>query len=115
MSLIDSINETNAQASKVGKKYLESSYKYFKLKIFEQLTISVGMVLKIMLIGGLALIGVSFMAVALAFSIGRAFNSLSLGFVSTGILFLILSLILFRLRKHINNYVIKKLSKKFFS
>ncbi|UKM65313.1 hypothetical protein GSB9_01876 [Flavobacteriaceae bacterium GSB9] len=115
MSLIDSINETNAYASKVSEKYVKTSYKYYKLKIFEQFTISMGMVVKVILIGGLALIGMSFIAVALAFSIGNALGNLSLGFVSVGLLFFILSLIIFFLRVHINNFIIKKLSKKFFS
>lgn len=115
MSLIDSISETNDQALKVGEKYLETSYKYYKLKIFEQLTISIGIVMKIFLIGGFILIGASFVAVALALAIGEALNNLTLGFVSVGVLFFILSVILFQWRKHINNFIIKRLSKKFFS
>lgn len=115
MSLLDSVSETNAHATKVGEKYLKTSYEYYKLKIFEQLTISIGMVMKIILIGGFTLIGVSFLAVALALSIGEALNNATLGFVSVGILFFILSAILFQLRKHLNNFIIKKLSKKFFN
>ncbi len=115
MGLLDSVNETNSQAAKVGEKYLKTSYKYYKLKIFEQLTTSIGMVMKIMLIGGLTLIGLSFLAVALALSIGKAIGNVTLGFVSVGILFFVLSLILFLLRKHINDFIIRKLSKKFFS
>ncbi|KAA5827296.1 hypothetical protein FPF71_00170 [Algibacter amylolyticus] len=115
MSLIDSISETNAKASDVGERYFKTSYEYYKLKIFQQLSISTSLIFKIVIIGGLLLIGLSFSAIALAFLIGKALESYTLGFVIVGILFLCLSLIAYFLRKHINNYTVKILSEKFFN
>jgi len=115
MSLIDSISETNAKASEVGETYLKTSYEFYKLKIFQQLTISVSMVFKAVAIGGFVLIGFWFLAIALALAIGKYLENYTLGFISVGIIFLVLSLMAFILRKHINNLVVKKLSKKFFN
>lgn len=114
MSLGESISETNAKASDVSKKYLKTSYDYYKLKIFQQLTVSVSMVFKAVAIGGLLLMGLCFLGIATAISIGNTLESLTLGFITVGIIFMVLSLIGFVFRKHINNLVVKKISKKFF-
>lgn len=115
MGLGESISETNSKTSEVGEKYLKTSYDYYKLKIFQQLTISISMVFKAFAIGGLLLLGLCFLAIALAFSIGKSLESYSLGFIIVGVIFMILSLIAFIFRKHINNFTVKKLSKKFFN
>jgi len=115
MSLIDSISETNAKASEAGEIYLKKSYDYYKLKIFQQLTDSVSMVFKTIAIGGMVLMGLWFLAIALALFIGKSLGSYTLGFIAVGIIFLVLSIIIFFLRKYMNNFAIKKLSKKFFN
>ena len=115
MSLIESINETNTKATKVGEKYLNTSFEYYKLKIFQQLTISTSMVFKTIVIGGLLLIGLSFLAIALAILIGKALESYTLGFIIVGALFICIALLAFSLRSYINNYTVKILSQKFFN
>lgn len=115
MSLSESINKTNTKASKVGEEYLKASYDYYKLKIFQQLSISISMVFKTVIIGGLLLMGLCFLGIALAFSIGKALDSYMLGFVIVGVVFIFLSVIAMLTRKHINNFIIKKLSEKFFN
>lgn len=115
MSLGESISETNSKAVDVGEKYLKTSYDYYKLKIFQQLTISTSMVFKAVAIGGLLLMGLCFIAIALAFSLGKALESYTLGFTIVGAIFFCFSVIAFLLRAHINNFLVKKLSKKFFN
>ncbi|GGZ75230.1 hypothetical protein [Algibacter mikhailovii] len=115
MGVIDSIHETNKKAGDLGDKFLSKSYEYYRLKIFQQVTISVSMIFKIMIVGGLILVALVFMSVAAAFKIGDLVNSYSLGFVLVGVLYLVISFIVFLFRKHINNAIIKSLSKPFFS
>ncbi|WP_418602187.1 hypothetical protein [Hwangdonia sp.] len=114
MSLSESIGKTNAKASEIGEKYLKTSYDYYKLKIFQQLSISISMVFKAIIIGGLLLMGLCFLGIALAFSIGKAMDSYMLGFVIVGGVFILLSVIALITRKHINNITVKALSEKFF-
>ncbi|MFD1161428.1 hypothetical protein [Hwangdonia seohaensis] len=114
MSLSESIGKTNAKASEIGEKYLKTSYDYYKLKIFQQLSISISMVFKAIIIGGLLLMGLCFLGIALAFSIGKAMDSYMLGFVIVGAVFILLSVIALLTRKHINNITVKALSEKFF-
>ena len=115
MGLVDSINDTNTKAKDVGEKYLKTSYEYYKLKIFQQLSTSVSLVLKAFAIGALLLLGIVFLAISLALLIGESINNYTHGFLWVGLIFLILSLIVYLFRKHLNNFIIKKLSKTFFN
>ena len=115
MGIIDSINETNKKAAEVGEEFLNKSYDYYRLKIFQQITISVSMVFKVLAIGSILLFGLVFLSIAAAFKISDIVNSHAIGFALVGGIYIIISLIIFLLRKHINNTIIKSLSKPFFS
>lgn len=114
MSVFDSLNDTSSHAVDAGERLLKTSYEYYKLRIFKQVSVSISMVFKTMLIGGFALIGITFLAVSLAFFIGTLLNDKVLGFVIVGGLFVLLAVLLFFMRGMINRRVVKKLSKTFF-
>ncbi|GAL72328.1 hypothetical protein [Jejuia pallidilutea] len=114
MGLVDAISNTNDKAVEVSERYVKTSLKYYKLKVFQQLSISVSIVFKALIIGSLALMCVLISAVGLALFIGESTQNYPFGFLMVGLLFLILSIIVFALRRLINKWVIKKLSKKFF-
>lgn len=114
MGLIDSISETNDKAAAVSEKYLNKSYKFYKLKTFQQLSISVSTVIKGLLIFVTLFMCMVFSLIALALYIGKSINSYPIGFLSIGILFLALAALAYFLRGYINTLVIEKLSKKFF-
>lgn len=115
MGILDSIKDTNKKTIEIGEKFLAKSYDYYKLKIFQQITISVSMIFKILAIGSITLISLVFFSIAAAFMISDIANSYAIGFSSIGGVYLVISLIVFLLRKHINNAIIKSLSKPFFS
>lgn len=114
MSVFDSINETSNNAIDAGEKYLKSSQEYYKLKIFQQLSVSISLVFKAVIIGGLCIVGLTFLAIALAFFIGALLEDYALGFVVVGLLFFIVALLCYYYRKHISNLVVRNLSDKFF-
>ncbi|MDX1270586.1 phage holin family protein [Bizionia paragorgiae] len=114
MSVFDSINETSNNAIDAGERYLKSSHEYYRLKIFQQLSVSLSLVFKTVIIAGLTVVGLTFVAIALAFFIGSMVDNYALGFVIVGALFFILAVLCFLFRKHINNLVVSNLSDKFF-
>lgn len=114
MGLVDAINNTNEKAAKVSERYVKTSLKYYKLKIFQQLSISVSIVFKAIVIGGLAIMCVLISAIGLALLIGESTDNYPLGFFMVGLLFFMLSILAYMLRDFINKKVIKKLSKNFF-
>ena len=115
MSLSESIGETNKKAIDIGEKYLNTSYEYYKLKIFQQLTITISMVFKTILIGSFLVIGLFFMALAVSLFIGDILGSYTQGFIIMGLLFMILSFIALLFKKRIHNFVVAILSEKFFN
>lgn len=114
MGLVDAISNTNEKAVEVSERYVKTSFKYYKLKLFQQLSISVSIVFKALIIGGLALMCILICAIGLALFIGRSTGNYPLGFFMVGLLFLILSIIAYALKHLINKWVIKKLSNKFY-
>ncbi|MBU2950419.1 hypothetical protein KO493_06905 [Tamlana agarivorans] len=115
MSLNDSLADTNKKAKEVSEKFFHSTYDYYKLKIFQQLTASFGIVFKTIIIGSMLIIGLTFIAIAAAFLIGKALGNYTQGFLIVGGVFLFLSLLAFILRKHMSNFIVRTLSKKFFN
>jgi len=99
----------------IGEKYLKDTQEYYKLKIFQQLTVSISMVAKVLVIGGLLFIGLIFMAVAAALAIGDWLDHVALGYVIVSVLFFIVGAIIYYKREFISHKVISKLSPKFFN
>ncbi|MFD2550529.1 hypothetical protein ACFSQP_01750 [Bizionia sediminis] len=114
MSIFDSLKKKSAHVTDAGETYFEKTQEYYKLKIFQQVTISVSLVAKALIIGGLTAIGLLFLAFALALAIGNWLDSASLGYVTVGALFVLMAFILYLKRAVINGIIIKKLADKFF-
>lgn len=114
MNVFESLNDTTNKATDIGEKYIKTSHQYFKLKIFQQLTITMSLLGKFAVIGSLFFIGLIFLAVSGAIAIGEALDNLALGFVIIGGVLLILCFMTYYLRSYINKKVIVEMSRKFF-
>lgn len=115
MSVFESINQASSQAIDNSELFLKKSHDYYKLKIFEQLTKSVSMMFKAFALGGLFLISLFFLAIALGLYIGEALENYTTGFLIVGLIFIIICVILFFKRKFIDKLVIQNISKSFFT
>ena len=114
MNIFQSINESTTNAVESGNDYINHTEAYFKLKIFQQLSLTVSMLVKLALIGGLISLGSIFFAIAGALALGKLLSNLPLGMLITGTLLLICAMVAYFLKKSINKIVLKKLSKTFF-
>lgn len=113
--IFESINNTTDSASEIGEKYLKDTREYFRLKVFQQLTISISMVAKALIIGGILFIGLIFLAIAAAIEIGNRVESIPLGYVIVAAFFLLFGAVVYYKRKIINKKVIELMSPKFFN
>ena len=52
MSVFESLNNTTDKATDIGERYIKASHQYLRLKIFQQLTSSVSLMAKVLIIGG---------------------------------------------------------------
>lgn len=114
MSVFEHINQTSSQAVDKGEEYLKKSHEYYRLKIFQQLTSTVSLLVKAVAVGAFVLVGLLFLSISLAIAIGNALDSVSLGYLIVGGLFVIISVLIYLFRSSINNKVIVSLSKTFF-
>ena len=47
MSVFEDVNHTASKVSHIGERYIRASHQYFRLKIFQQLTLSLSLVAKV--------------------------------------------------------------------
>lgn len=114
MEFFENLNEASEKLGDAGKIYVEKSQEYYKLKIFQQVSESISMITKIVIIGGLLFTALIFLAFALAIFLGDYFGSTSVGYLITAGLIILLALIFYVNRRKIDNIVIRRLSTNFF-
>ncbi|WP_452219648.1 hypothetical protein [Lacinutrix salivirga] len=115
MSIFESLNNTTDKATDLGDKYVKTSHDYLKLKAFQQLSLSISMIVKLFAIGSLVFLGLIFLAISSAIAIGNALESFTLGCLIVALIFIICAVIVYFLRKHIDKKIIRKISIKFFN
>ena len=84
MSLFDSLNHNSSEAVDIGKKYVETTKEYYKLKLFQQTTNAFSFLSKMAVIGGLLFLGLIFMTVSGAIALGNALGSIILSCLIIG-------------------------------
>ena len=114
MTIFESLNQTTDKAVDQAEKYVNASQSYLRLKVFQQITISLSLLTKLVIIGGLATLAVIFVAVAGALAIGDALNNVSAGYLIVGLSFVVFALIVYYFRKHIERKIITAMSAKYF-
>lgn len=115
MGIIDSLNETSNKAIDVGEVYYKKTQEYYKLKVFQQITMTTGMLLKIAVLGGLGFLALIFLTVAGIIYLGNILESMVSACLIAGALFIVLLILAYIFRRNIDNMLVKKLSVKFFS
>ncbi|MFL0353706.1 hypothetical protein [Xanthomarina sp. GH4-25] len=115
MSVFESLGETTDKATDIGETYIKASHQYLKLKVFQQLTLSVSMIMKLFAISVFVFTGFVFCAVAAAIAIGEVLNNMLLGCLIVGAIFILIGLFIYIGRAIINKIVIQKIGLKFFS
>ncbi|RXJ44401.1 phage holin family protein [Gelidibacter gilvus] len=114
MNIFESINNTSNKASDIGERYVDKSFEYFKLKIFQQLTYTISMAGKALIIGAVLFIGLILLAIAGAIAIGQALENVALGYLIVGALFFIIAIIIYKVRYLIDGKIISKIYVKFY-
>ncbi|GGW60759.1 hypothetical protein DFQ11_102639 [Winogradskyella epiphytica] len=115
MSVFEDMSSTTGKASDIGERYIRASHQYLKLKVFQQLTLSLTLMTKVLAIGSFLFAGLVFLSIAGALKLGNSLGSFSLGFLLVGLIYLVLAIIIYMLRTKFNYYIIKKVGNKFFN
>ncbi|MCH4551750.1 hypothetical protein [Aestuariibaculum lutulentum] len=115
MKILDALNVKAQDTFQHGDEYLKSSEKYIKLKIFEQLSLTLSFLIKFFIILGLGFAGLFFVSVAGAIALGEWLNSMPLACLIIGITLILLMGLAFAFRRRIDNTVISNVSDNFFN
>lgn len=114
MNIFESINNTSNKASDIGERYVDKSFEYFKLKVFQQLSYTISMAGKALIIGAVLFIGLIFLAFSAAIAIGDALGHVALGYLIVGVFLLLVALIFYKVRYLVDAKIISKIQTKFF-
>lgn len=114
MNILESINESTTNVVKSGEDYIKCTEAYYKLKIFQQLSLSFSLLIKLALIGGFVFLGLIFLAIAGAILLGELLGNISLGILIAGLTMILFGLIAYAIRKRIDKTILIKFSKSFF-
>lgn len=114
MSVFESLNQTSNKAIEVGEQYYQKTQEYYKLKVFQQMAMVMGRFCKIAIIGGLFFLCLTILVVAGILALGALLGNMIHACLLTGLLFLLLGALIYRLRGRIDDFIVRKLSKDFF-
>lgn len=114
MNILESINDTSGKLADAGETYVKKTEEYYKLKVFQQISVSISFVTRGLIIGAVLFLGLFFLAFSLAFAMGQWLDNYALGYLIVAALFLFITVILYFNRHVINKKIIQTLSSKFF-
>ena len=114
MSVLKSLNQTSEKAVDIGEQYYKKTQEYYKLKVFQQLTLTVSMFCKITIIGGLLFMSLIFFAVSGTIALAEVLNNTILACIIIGLSLVLLAGVAYLIRAKIETFIIKKTGKNFF-
>ncbi|MFV0270056.1 MAG: hypothetical protein ACK5M7_10200 [Draconibacterium sp.] len=115
MALFDSLNNTANLAARKGEEFLKNSEAYYKLKLFQVLTSSLGLMVKFIIVAVILMVVLILIAVALSIIIGNWLQSSVWGFLIVAALYILLIALIYLFRKQIDRIIIQNLSVLFFA
>lgn len=99
-----------------AKAFLESNVSYYKLWLFKATMKSTTMLLKLFLLSIMLVIVTLFVSIAAAIGIGYALDNMAYGFLIVGAIYLILSIIVYKIQDDIvEGPILRKFSEYFFN
>lgn len=113
------MSETNSEfnnnsATEIGKKYVEKTLAYYKLKALKSSSKNISRLVKGLLFGVFFIIMLLFLSISLAIYLGNSLNNIILGYLLVAGIYLIKIIIIFLFRKSIDKKILE-MTNKFFN
>ncbi len=110
------IKENSEDLLEQAKTFLETNVSYYKLWLFKATMKSTTMLLKLFLLGVMLVMVTVFLSIAAALAIGYGLGNFVYGFLIVGGIYLILSIIIYKIQdKIVEGPILKKFSEFFFN
>lgn len=114
MGVFDSLSQTSHKAVDVGEEYVLKTQEYYKLKVFQQLTSTIGVFCKLAIMGGLLLLGITLLAVAGTIALGQLIGNMVFACLIIALFLFVLVGLIYRFRARIDTMIIQKTAKHYF-
>jgi hypothetical protein len=114
MSIFDNLKDSADKGTDASKQYISKTFEHTKLKAFQVTALTLSTIVKLFVIGSLAVLGFVFLSVSTAIALGEYLKNVALGYLIVGLFFVIISLLIYFFRKYFDKKVIQKVSKIFF-
>lgn len=113
--MFDIISKEADSAISKGKDYFKLSEDYYKLKIFQHLSLLFSFITKLAIFGSILLIALIFLSISGAIAIGNMLDDSAMGFLIVGSGLVLIAVIIYLCRHYIDKKIITELSKDFFN
>jgi len=114
MSLFNKLKDSTDKGKDASEQFISKTIEHTKLKAFQVTTLTLSILIKLFIIGSLAVLGFVFLAISAAIGLGEYLNDVALGYLFVGLFFLIISFFIYLFRKSFDKKVITTVSKIFF-
>lgn len=111
---LDELKENLSDIDRDMRSYLENTEKYYKLHVFKILMRSISGIVKLLLIGSIALLALFILSFGMAYGMGLWLENTFLGFVSVGIFYMLIGWLLYLFRDRLDRPILKKFSEYYF-
>ncbi|GAA0870982.1 hypothetical protein GCM10009117_01270 [Gangjinia marincola] len=112
--MFENLEERATNIKDSSKIYLEKQIDYTKLKIFYHVTSSAIVLIKSLSIGICIFVAILFLSIALSLGLNQWLDHKFLGYIITGIVYVIIAIISYAFRHTVERKVVEKFSKSFF-
>ena len=113
--MFDTISKEADNAISKGKEYVKLSENYYRLKIFQHISLLFSFITKLAIFGSILLIALIFLSIAGSIALGDMLDNLALGFLIVGGGLIVIAIVVYLGRGAIDKTIITKISKDFFN
>lgn len=110
----DTLKEKLSESETNMRAYLESSQEYYRLRAFKFLMRGITSFSRILLIGAVGLLALFFLSMAAAFGLGQFWDNNFYGFLTVGIFYVVLSIVLYVVRSKFDGPLLRQFSEFYF-
>ncbi|MEB8328257.1 hypothetical protein OO009_02725 [Flavobacteriaceae bacterium KMM 6897] len=110
----EELKENLSEAETNARAFVEHSKEYYELKTFKVLMKGITSLIKMLLLGSIVLLALFILSFAAAFGIGQALDNTFLGFLSVGLFYILLGIVVYVLKDKLNKPLLEKFSEFYF-
>ncbi len=110
----EELKENLSEADANARAFVEHSKEYYQLKTFKVLMKGVTSLIKMLLLGSIALLALFILSFAAAFGIGQALENTFYGFLCVGLFYILIGIVVYALKDKLNKPLLEKFSEFYF-